>query len=214
LVNNAGLMATPKRLTEQGVELQFGVNHLGHFALTGHLLDVLAATGSEETPARVVSIASLAHRSGRMNLDDLDASGKYSPWGAYGRSKLANLLFTRELQRRMTDSGRPIMAVAAHPGGSSTNLGNEPAGDVLSRVLGFVRPVFEKVMTQSAAMGALPTLLAAVDPDATGGDYYGPDGLGEMRGHPEKVGMSGAARNDASALALWEKSVDLSGVDY
>ena len=128
LVNNAGLMATPKRLTEQGVELQFGVNHLGHYLLTGLLLDVLAASGTEEVPARVVTISSQAHRSGTIDLENLDAEKGYNPWVAYGQSKLANLLFTRELQHRVTDAGLPIISVAAHPGGSSTNLGNEPAG--------------------------------------------------------------------------------------
>ena len=214
LVNNAGLMATPKRLTPQGVEVQFGVNHLGHFALTGLLLDTLSATGTDETPSRVVNIASLAHRSGTMDFENLDASVSYHPWRAYGRSKLANLLFTRELDERVTAAGLPILSVAAHPGGSSTNLGNEPAGDALSRVLGFIRPVFDKFMTQSAAMGALPTLMAAVDPAAEGGDYYGPGGMGEFRGHPEKVGMAGRAKDESVASELWTVSVDLSGVDY
>ncbi|MEL6890007.1 MAG: oxidoreductase [Actinomycetota bacterium] len=214
LINNAGLMATPKRTTAQGLELQFGVNHLGHFALTGLLLGALAAAGTEQMPARVVTISSQAHRSGQIDLDDLHASGKYSPWGAYGQSKLANLLFMRELDRRCEEAGLPITSVAAHPGGSNTNLGNESAGDVFSKVLGFVRPVFQKVMTQSAAMGALPTLRAAVDPDVAGGDYYGPDGFGEMRGHPERVGMSGRAKDDEMAAKLWQTSIDLSGVDY
>lgn len=211
LVNNAGLMATPKRLTAQGVELQFGVNHLGHFVLTDLLLDLLASTGTAEEPARVVTVSSQAHRQGKMDLDDLDASGKYSPWGAYGRSKLANLLFTRELNRRCADAGRPVIAVAAHPGGSSTNLGNEPAGDVMSKVLGLAGPAFQLFM-QSAAKGALPTLMAAVDGDVDGGDYFGPDGFGEMRGHPKKVGMTSAAQDDAVAAQLWETSVELTGV--
>lgn len=214
LINNAGLMATPQRTTEQGVELQFGVNHIGHFALTGLLLDALTAAGTEETPARVVTISSQAHRRGKIDLDHLDGTGKYSPWGAYGQSKLANLLFMRELDRRCSEAGLPIMSVAAHPGGSSTNLGNEPAGDILSKVLGFMRPVFDKVATQSAAMGSLPTLRAAVDADVAGGDYFGPDGIGEMRGHPKKVGMAKQATDDAMAVMLWEKSVELSGVGY
>ncbi len=214
LVNNAGLMATPKRLTAQGIELQFGVNHIGHFALTGLLLDLLAASGSDDRPARVVTISSQAHRQGKIDLDNLDASKSYSPWSAYGQSKLANLLFMRELDRRVSKAGLPIMSVAAHPGGSNTNLGNEPAGDVFSRVLGFIRPVFQKVINQSAAMGALPTLMAAVDADASGGDYYGPDGIAEMRGHPEKVGMTDRAADPEMAAKLWATSIELSGVDY
>ncbi len=214
LVNNAGLMATPKRLTEQGIELQFGVNHIGHFALTGLLLDPLVAAGTGDTLARVVTISSQAHRRGKIELDNLDASKSYNPWTAYGQSKLANLLFMRELDRRVTRASLPIMSVAAHPGGSSTNLGNEPAGDMFSRFLGLIRPVFERVMTQSAAMGALPTLRAVVDPDAVGGDYYGPDGIGEMRGHPEKVGMTDRAKDEDMASRLWDTSIELSGVDY
>ncbi len=214
LVNNAGLMATPKRLTEQGVELQFGVNHLGHFALTGLLLDPLTDAGTDEVPARAVTISSQAHRAGKIDLDNLDASDGYNPWTAYGQSKLANLLFTRELERRMSDAGLPIMSVAAHPGGSSTNLGNEPAGDLFSRFLGLIRPLFERLATQSAAMGALPTLRAAVDPDVQGGEYYGPDGFSEMRGHPKRVDMAKRALDDDMAAQLWQTSIELTGVDY
>ena len=214
LVNNAGLMAIPKKLTEQGVEMQFGVNHLGHFALTGHLLDVLAASGTDDLPARVVSISSMGHRPGKMDFDNLDAEKSYNPWTAYFRSKLANLLFMRELDDRCDDADLEIMSVAAHPGGSDTNLGNEPAGDLATRALGLVRPLFVRFATQSAAMGALPTLRAAVDPDVDGGDYFGPDGFNEMRGHPEKVGMSKTAKDDDLAEELWDVSIELSGVSY
>ncbi len=214
LVNNAGLMAIPKKLTEQGVEMQFGVNHLGHFALTGHLLDVLAASGTDDEPARVVSISSQAHRTGKIDIDNLDAGTSYNPWRAYGQSKLANLLFMRELDERCDDADLPIMSVAAHPGGSDTNLGNESAGDLVTRALDLVRPLFIKLATQSAAMGALPTLRAATDPDVDGGDYFGPDGFNELKGHPEKVGMSKRAKDDDLADQLWSVSIELSGVDY
>jgi NAD(P)-dependent dehydrogenase (short-subunit alcohol dehydrogenase family) len=214
LINNAGLMATPLKHTAQGYEMQFGVNHLGHFALTGHLLDVLAATGTDDVPARVVTISSQAHRQGKIDVDSFDGSGSYNPWRAYGQSKLANLLFMRELDERCDDAALDIMSLAAHPGGSNTNLGNESAGDILSRVLGVLRPVVGRFVTQSAAMGALPTLRAAVDPDADGGDYFGPDGFGEFRGHPKPVGMTDRATDDASAARLWEVSIQLSGVDY
>ena len=214
LVNNAGLMAIPQKLTEQGVEMQFGVNHLGHFALTGHLLDVLAASGTDDEPARVVTISSQAHRAGAFDVDNLDAGTSYNPWRAYGQSKLANLLFMRELEDRCGDAGLPIMSVAAHPGGSDTNLGNESAGDLVTRALDLVRPLFIKLVTQSAAMGALPTLRAATDPDMDGGDYYGPDGFQEFKGHPVKVDMSKRAKDDDLADQLWDVSVELSQVSY
>jgi len=214
LVNNAGLMAIPERLTPQGVEMQFGVNHLGHFALTGHLLDVLAATGTNDDPARVVSISSQGHRPGKIDFDNLDASESYNPWTAYFRSKLANLLFTRELQRRANDADLPIMAVAAHPGGSETNLGNEPAGDLLSKAMRVFEPVMRKFGMQSAAMGALPTLRAATDATVSGNDYFGPDGFNELKGHPVSVEMSSRAQDPAVARQLWETSIDLSSVDY
>ena len=214
LVNNAGLMAIPKRLTEQGVEMQFGVNHLGHFALTGHLLELLASTGTADQPARVVSISSQGHRPGKIDFDNLDASESYNPWKAYFRSKLANLLFTRELQRRVTDADLAILAVAAHPGGSDTNLGSEPAGDLLSKAMSLVEPVIRKFGLQSAAMGALPTLRAATDPSVEGGNYFGPDGFNELTGHPELVGMSKRAMDPDTARRLWEVSIDLSSVEY
>ena len=214
LVNNAGLMAIPKKLTEQGVEMQFGVNHLGHFALTGHLLDVLAASGTDDRPARVVTISSQAHRAGKIDFDNLDAAQSYNPWRAYGQSKLANLLFMRELEERCDDADLPIMSVAAHPGGSDTNLGNESAGDLATRALDLFRPLFVKFATQSAAMGALPTLRAATDPDVDGGDYFGPDGFQEFKGHPKQVDMTDRAKDEAVAERLWDVSIGLSGVDY
>lgn len=213
LINNAGLMAIPKRITDAGVEMQFAVNHLGHFALTGRVLDVLASSGTDAVPARVVTISSQGHRPGKMDFDNLDASKSYNAWKAYFRSKLANLLFMRELDRRVSEHSLPIMSLAAHPGASSTNLGNEPAGDWASRLMKIGGPIMLKI-AQSPAMGALPTLRAAVGADAVGGEYFGPDGFNEMRGHPEKVEMSKTAADPAVAEVLWQTSQDLCGVTY
>lgn len=209
LVNNAGLMATPNQRTAQGFEMQIGVNHFGHFALTGHLMPSLLA-GAD---SRVVSISSQGHRPGKIDFDDINSEQSYSPWPAYFQSKLANLLFIRELQRRLEEAGDDVIAVAAHPGLSSTNLGHEPSG-TLSAMMNKARPVFDRLFSQSAQMGALPTLRAAVDPDVAGGDYFGPDGLGEQRGHPVKRDMSKRAKNDADARRLWELSEELTGVTY
>jgi NAD(P)-dependent dehydrogenase (short-subunit alcohol dehydrogenase family) len=211
LINNAGLMATPKGRTAQGFETQFGVNHLGHFALTAALLDPLLAAGEG---SRVVSVSSTAHRMGKMRFDDLMGDEKYGPWTAYCQSKLANLLFTRELQRRLEASGQATIATAAHPGGSKTELGRENPGGLVGHGFRLLRPLLAGVLSQSAAMGALPTLRAAVDPSVAGGDYFGPDGIGESRGHPEKVGMTARARSDADAARLWDVSVGLTGAKY
>jgi len=209
LVNNAGLMATPLQRTAQGFEMQFGVNHLGHFALTGHLIEMLMASG----PARVVSISSQGHRPGKIHFDDLNSEKKYSPWLAYFQSKLANLLFIGELQRRLALAKSEVIAVAAHPGVSSTNLGHESSG-VLGSMMKWTRPVFDRFVSQSAAMGALPTLRAAVDPSVDGGDYFGPDGFGEQRGHPVKVDSSNRAKDDAAAGRLWELSEQSTRVTF
>jgi len=209
LINNAGVMATPQGTTAQGFELQLGVNHLGHFALTALLLPALAAAGS-----RVVNVSSNAHKFGKMNFDDLMGERKYSPWGAYGQSKLANILFTRELQRRFVAAGAETIATVAHPGASTTELGKDSPGGFLSTLMSVSRPLTEKLLSQSAAMGALPQLRAAVGASVEGGDYYGPDGMGEMKGHPRKVGMTDRAKNDDHATRLWEVSVELTGADY
>lgn len=208
LINNAGVMAIPKRTTANGFEMQFGTNHLGHFALTGRLLDALRAG------ARIVTVSSQAHRMGRMNFDDLMGERKYRTWGAYGQSKLANLLFMRELAQRLREAGLPIVSVAAHPGYASTHLqaaGPEMRGQAWqTKVMG----VANKVLAQSAAMGALPTLYAATYPGVTNGDYIGPDGFGEQRGHPKLVGMAPPARDAAAAGRLWTVSEELTGVYY
>jgi NAD(P)-dependent dehydrogenase (short-subunit alcohol dehydrogenase family) len=210
LVNNAGLMALPKQHTAQGFEMQIGVNHLGHFALTGHLCDLLLASG----PSRVVTVSSLGHRPGTIKFDDLNSERSYSPWPAYFQSKLANLLFMRELQRRFETHDADTVAVAAHPGLSDTNLGRENAGGLLMRVMNLGRPLVMAVMAQNSAMGALPTLRAATDDDVVGGDYFGPDGFNEYKGHPKKVAMSAAAANSEHAARLWAMSEELTGVSY
>jgi NAD(P)-dependent dehydrogenase (short-subunit alcohol dehydrogenase family) len=208
LVNNAGIMMVPYATTEDGFESQFATNHLGHFALTGLLIDLLL-----KTPAsRVVNVSSAAHRMGKMDFDNLmfeDGNG-YSPAGAYGRSKLANLLFTYELQRRFKASGADAIAVAAHPGTSSTNLTGHMADRWYFKI---AYPIFEQ-MVQGADMGALPTIRAAVDPQAKGGDYYGPNGFMEQGGYPVLVQSTEASHNLADAKQLWDVSEELTGVTF
>jgi len=204
LINNAGVMFTPRSTTKDGFELQFGTNHLGHFAFTGLLLDrVLAAPGS-----RVVNVSSLGHRFARggIKFDDLQSERSYSRVGAYGQAKLANLLFTYELQRRLL--GTSTIAVAAHPGGSRTELTRNlpPAVAAVSR---FAEPLF-----QSAEMGALPTLRAATDAGVLGGQYFGPDGLGEQRGYPRVVSSSQASHDADAQRRLWTVSEELTSVSY
>ncbi len=206
LINNAGVMYTPRQTTADGFELQFGTNHLGHFALTGLLLDrLLDVDGS-----RVVTVASMAHRMmAAIHFDDLQWERGYNRVAAYGQSKLANLMFTYELQRRLAAKSRPTIAVAAHPGTANTEL---------TRYLpGVIRPL-ERLVTplifQNAAMGALPTLRAATDPTVTGSQYYGPDGLGEQRGHPKRVHSSKQSHNEALQQRLWRVSEELTGVSF
>ena len=211
LVNNAGVMAIPRRETLDGFEMQIGTNHLGPFALTGLLLPALLAS-SMSSAARVVTVSSTAHWFGALDLGDLMGERRYQPWTAYGQSKLANLLFMRRLNRGAQGTG--LVSVAAHPGLSATNLqkvgpqmtGNHTSGGV---VVGLTR-----VFGQSAAKGALPQLHAATAPGVVGGDYFGPRGLAEQRGLPKRVRMSKNARSDEAAEALWEKSVELTGVTY
>lgn len=210
LCNNAGVMALPYRKTADGFEMQFGTNHLGHFALTGLLLELLLATPG----ARVVNVSSGAHRMGRIRFDDLQWERGYRKWAAYGQSKLANLLFTYELQRRLEASGKTQISVAAHPGYAATNL--QAAGPRMqgSPLLERVSELFNRLFAQSAAMGALPTLYAMTMPDVRGGDYIGPDGIGEFRGHPRKVGSSARSRDPGAARRLWEESERLTGVRF
>jgi NAD(P)-dependent dehydrogenase (short-subunit alcohol dehydrogenase family) len=211
LINNAGLMATPLGRTAQGFEMQFGVNHLGHFALTGLLLPLLLATPE----SRVVSVSSTGHRPGHIDLADLNWNTRaYKPWAAYFQSKLANLLFTYELQRKLAAAGRSTAALAAHPGGSRTNLGHQNPGGIVNRLLETMRPLIERFVLQESAMGALPTLRAAVDPEARGGEYYGPDGFSEQTGHPVRVDSSKRSKDAEVARKLWRASEELTGVDF
>jgi NAD(P)-dependent dehydrogenase (short-subunit alcohol dehydrogenase family) len=200
LINNAGVMAVPRAKTADGFEMQLGTNHLGHFALTGLLLDRVGD--------RVVTIASGAHRTGRINFGDLQSERRYQRWLAYGQSKLANLLFMMELQRRLDAAGSSVISVAAHPGYAATNLQSHTQS-IQDQLMGLAN----HVIAQSAAMGALPTLYAATE-DVPGAAYIGPDGLLEQRGHPQLVGMSGAAKDEEAARRLWEASEELTGVTF
>jgi NAD(P)-dependent dehydrogenase (short-subunit alcohol dehydrogenase family) len=212
LCNNAGVMAIPRAETEDGFEMQLGVNHLGHFALTGQLLGLLVRTAGE---TRVVGHSSGAHTAGEMNFDDLHREKSYDKWGAYGQSKLANLLFAYELQRRLDDAGiTETASVACHPGYAATNLqyrGPEQSG---SRLRYAIMKVANTVVAQSAEQGALPLLYAATAPDVEGGEYYGPGGLMSMRGAPEKQQSNEASRDEADARRLWSRSEELTGVEY
>jgi NAD(P)-dependent dehydrogenase (short-subunit alcohol dehydrogenase family) len=210
LVNNAGVMALPYRKTVDGFEMQFGTNHLGHFALTGLLLDVLLAAQS----ARVVNVSSGAHRMGRIRFDDLQWERSYYKWFAYGQSKLANLLFTLELQRRIDAAHAKLLTTACHPGYAATNLQAAGARMKGSSAMESLWSTLNGTFAQSAAMGALPTLYAATSPEVHGGDYIGPDGLAEMWGHPTRVKTGAAAKDSAVALKLWDVSEQLTKVHY
>jgi NAD(P)-dependent dehydrogenase (short-subunit alcohol dehydrogenase family) len=218
LINNAGVMATPRRTTADGFELQFGTNHLGHFALTMRLLPLLVETGArrgDQAPAgaRVVTVSSVGHRMGRIDFDDVQAMRRYERWSAYGRSKLANLLFTYELAHRLDVARAPVAALAAHPGFATTNLAIAGAGlgrsplDVILRLGGVV----VNPLGQSAARGALPQLRAATDPAAANGTYYGPAGWFETRGHPVVVSSNSRSRDRELGVRLWAVSEDLTG---
>jgi len=202
LINNAGVMATPERRTKDGFELQIGTNHLGHFALTNLLLPRIVD--------RVVTVASDAHRIGKIRLDDLNwEHGDYQRWRAYGQSKLANLLFTLELQRRLNEAGSDIRAFAAHPGYAATKLQQRTENVVQNAVMA----IGNRLLAQSDAMGALPTLYAAAH-ELPGGSYVGPDGFREQRGHPTLVSASAAAADPETATRLWELSEELTGAPF
>jgi NAD(P)-dependent dehydrogenase (short-subunit alcohol dehydrogenase family) len=209
LVNNAGVMAPPaRRVTADGFELQLGTNHLGHFALTARLLPLLR----QAPHPRVVNVSSIAHRQGTIDLTDLQAERRYSAWGRYGQSKLANLLFTFELQRRSDAGGWGIMSNAAHPGFARTEL--IPNGPGTTSLLSRISMVLFPIMSQSAADGALPSLFAATSPEATGGGYYGPDGLYELKGQVRPAYVARKAKNIALAGALWDASEQLTRVRW
>ncbi len=201
LINNAGVMGVPLQRTRDGFELQIGTNHLGHFALTGLLLD--------RVRDRVITVASGAHRIGTMRLDDLNWARDYRPWPAYGQSKLANLLFTRELQRRLAAAGSAVRAIAVHPGYAATALQSKTQ----DRVQDTVMRLLNRLIAQSDEQGAWPTLYAVVA-DLPGDSYVGPSSWGELRGSPKLVGRSAAACDDASAQRLWELSEHLTGVRF
>ncbi len=202
LINNAGVMAVPEGRTADGFETQIGTNHLGHFALTNLLLPHITR--------RVVTISSGAHRMGKISLDDLNwRSRPYDRWAAYGQSKLANLLFTLELQRRLHEAGSPILAVAAHPGWAATNLQSRTQ----NRVQDALMQVGNRLLAQSEEQGALPTLFAATQ-DVPPAGYVGPDGFQEGRGHPTLVGRNAAASDGRTARRLWELSEELTGVPF
>jgi NAD(P)-dependent dehydrogenase (short-subunit alcohol dehydrogenase family) len=211
LINNAGIMGVPKReVTSDGFEAQFGTNHLGHFALTGLLMPLISKTSG----ARVVTVSSNLHKTGKMNFDDLMGEKSYKPWAAYGQSKLANLLFTSELQRRFVSAKVDAISVAAHPGWSNTSL--MKSGPMKGRgafVLWLAQTVTNR-MAQSAAMGALNELYAATASDVGGNDYIGPDGRTEQTGYPRKVDRSAAAKNATDAMRLWDVSETLTGVRF
>jgi NAD(P)-dependent dehydrogenase (short-subunit alcohol dehydrogenase family) len=211
LVNNAGVMMPPRRqTTSDGFELQFGTNHLGHFALT-HRLAGLLRRGSAP---RVVTVSSGAHHMGRIDFDDLQwTQRRYQPMAAYGQSKLANLLFTQELQRRSDAGGWGLISAAAHPGYARTELiANGPGVDGAMARVG--RVLLEPLMSQSAAAGALPQLYAATSPDAVGGGYYGPAGFMEMTGPPKPARVSARAADAAVAKRLWDVSEQLTGAAF
>ncbi len=210
LCNNAGVMAIPYRQTADGFETQFGVNHLGHFALTGLLLDTLKATPG----ARVVTVSSMAHRLGKIDFDNLNGEKSYRRWSAYGQSKLANLLFTYELQRRFDAAGITVLAMAAHPGWSNTNL--QYAGPQMdgSAFMLKANRVANNLFAQSQRMGALPQLYALTASNVAGGAYYGPDGFRGTRGYPTRANSTPRSHNQADAARLWEVSEALTGVLY
>ena len=203
LVNNAGIMMTPRELTTDGFESQFGVNHLGTFALTCRLLHKLAETEG----SRVVVTSSIAHRGGTIHFDDIDATQKYGAQDRYQQSKLANLLFMYELDRRLRAASSPTIAVGCHPGIANTELSR-----YLPRIVTFAAPLFS-VFFNSAAEGAWPTLMAATSDDVEGGDYIGPSKRGETAGPAKKVGSTERARDPQLAARLWDLSVELTGVD-
>lgn len=208
LLNNAGIMMSPYFKTKDGFEAQFGTNHLGHFALTGLLLDLLLKTPG----ARVVNVSSGAHKNGNMDFNNLqfeDGKG-YSPMKAYGRSKLANLLFTYELQRKLEAAGKDLISTAAHPGIAMTNLARYLEKKWLVRLL---LPLV-KGMAQDQAMGALPQIRAAIDPNVKGGEYYGPDGKNERKGYPVVVPSNEDSHDLEDAAKLWQESERLTGVAY
>ena len=206
LINNAGVMMTPRRTTSDGFELQLGTNHLGHFALTGLLLDAV-----QRAPAgRIVTVSSLEHKGGRLNFDDLQMERDYDPRGSYQRTKLANAVFAIELDRRLRAAHSTAISVFAHPGYAATNLQSSGPTGLMKSVLA----VGNRLLAQSAEQGALPSLYAATAPRVTGGEYFGPDGFAELRGAPKVVKAIPRAYDAETAERLWQVSEELTGVHY
>jgi NAD(P)-dependent dehydrogenase (short-subunit alcohol dehydrogenase family) len=210
LCNNAGVMALPRRETVDGFEMQIGTNHLGHFALTGLLLPLLLRTPG----SRVVTQSSGMHRIGRIAFDDLHGSTRYGRWSAYGQSKLANLLFAYELHRRLASLGAGTISVACHPGYAATELQFAGARMENSPLMERIFALGNRLLAQDAASGALPMLYAATVPDVRGGEYFGPDGLGEMWGSPKRVVSNARSRDVMVASRLWALSEDLTRIRY
>lgn len=207
ILNNAGIMTTPYFKTKEGLEGQLGTNHFGHFMLTGLLLDLIRKTPG----ARVVNVSSMGHRFGKMDFNNLMfEKGGYTPMKAYGRTKLANLLFTFELQRFFEKNDMDAMAIAAHPGVSATNLDRYLRNKWWFK---FLYPL-AKSFAQHPSMGALPQIRACTDPRVAGNDYFGPDGFREMKGYPVRVDSNARSRNEKDAKKLWEISERITGVKY
>jgi protochlorophyllide reductase len=210
LVNNAGVMALPRMTTADGFEMQFGTNHLGHFALTGLLFDLL----QRAPEARVVCVTSVAAVTGKINFDDLMGEKRYTRYGAYSQSKLANLLHARELDRRMRKAGGGIKGIAAHPGFTATELQRNTAKASGNPVEGLTYSIFIPMLGMPVEKGTLPQLYAAAMPDAKGGAMYGPDGIQQVWGWPAEVKQPRRAKNEETARKLWEVSQELTGVEY
>jgi len=210
LINNAGVMAIPLRRTAQGFEMQFGTNHLGHFALTALMTDFM-----ELSPrARIVNVSSLMHKFGKINFEDLNSEKSYSKWTAYSQSKLANLLFTVELHNRLRQAGKHTSVMASHPGYAATNLqtrGGEMEGSKANVV---VNNIMNAIIAQPAWKGALPSLYAATCPDAESGKFYGPSGLGSVRGYPREEKIDPKLIRPEVAKRLWEESEKLTGIKF
>jgi NAD(P)-dependent dehydrogenase (short-subunit alcohol dehydrogenase family) len=209
LCNNAGLMALPRRETEDGFEMQLGVNHLGHFALTAHLIDMII-----DSNGRVVNQSSMAHEDSEIDFDDLMGEKNYSKWDAYGQSKLANVLFSYELDRRLKEKDIDVESVGCHPGVSDTNLFKIGPKMEHSKLKLYFGKIFSKVLGQSPDKGCLPMVYAATSKDIEGGEYIGPNGFKKIRGYPEKQESSKTSHNREDAKELWERSEELTDVKF
>ncbi len=210
LINNAGVMAIPRRVTADGFEMQLGTNHLGHFALTGLVLPSLLRAKS----ARVVSVSSALHARGRMDFDDLQGERHYDKWAAYSQSKLANLLFAYELERRLRRANTTVSSLGCHPGYAATELQHRGPSMEGSVLMSAIMTIGNRLLAQSAEAGAWPTVFAAVSPEATGGDYIGPMGLRNMRGRPGRQRSTRRSHDEGQAKQLWERSEQLTKVSF